>query len=242
MINTYNETRLHKTLKELYALQNEGSKTEVPCGKYIADIMKEDGSIIEIQTGTLSSLAGKIEYFSDEKRHVTVVFPLPVEKFIEKTDECTGKTSRKKSPKKMRLTSVFRELTKLYPFLLSRNFTFIVLETQITEERTVYGTKMQSKNGRRRFMKNWQKTGKRLDSIIGEHVFHGKTSWKKLLPNCFFSTEMEFTSTLFHREIEKKFPGTTKKESDLMLWVYTKMLFFERLEEKKGNSYIYRLL
>ena len=66
------------------------------------------------------------------------------------TDECTGKTSRKKSPKKMRLTSVFRELTKLYPFLLSRNFTLIVLETQITEERTVYGTKMQSKNGRRR--------------------------------------------------------------------------------------------
>lgn len=241
MINTYNETHLHRTLKELYSLQNEGSRTEVPCGRYIADIMTADGSIIEIQTGTLSSLFAKIKNFTDEKRKVTVVYPLPVGKYIEKTDG-TGKITRKKSPKKMQLTSVFRELTKLHPFLLNRNFSLVVLETIITEERTIYEEKIQSKNKRRRFMKDWQKTGKRLDSILAQHVFHGRNSWKKLLPKSLLEEKNGFTSSLFHKEMENKFPKTKRTESDIMLWVYTKMGFFERLDEKKGKAFVYRPL
>ena len=70
MINTYNETKLHKTLKEIYAMKHDGARTEVTCGKYIADILLEDGGIIEIQTGTLASLAPKIAYFLAEKRKI----------------------------------------------------------------------------------------------------------------------------------------------------------------------------
>lgn len=242
MINTYNETKLHKTLKEIYAMKHDGARTEVTCGKYIADILLKDGGIIEIQTGTLASLAPKIAYFLAEKRKIRVVHPLAVEKYIETFDETTGKTRRKKSPKKITVPSAFRELTKLHPFLLDRNFTLELVETVITEERTDYGSIEKSDNSRRKFRKTWNKTGKRLDEIGKSTELHGKASWKKLVPAELLKKGAEFTSTDFHSKITILFPKTKRQESSIMLWVYTKMGFFERTGEKKGNAFVYRAL
>lgn len=226
----------------MYAIKNDGCTVESPCGKYIADILLKDGNVVEIQTGTLSSLVPKLKYFLEEKKKVTVVYPLAVEKNIETFCPETGAKRIKRSPKKLNICSIFRELTKLYPFLLNRNFTLEVIEVEITEERTESSEPMQSKNGRRRFRKNWNKTGKRLEQAGITHVFHGKTSWKKLLPAVLLSKEKEFTSKEFFMELKEKFPKAKKKESDIMLWVYTKMELFERTGEKKGNAYIYRPL
>ncbi len=60
IINTLNETHLHRTLKSIYALGIPGSKMEAPVGDYIADILAPDGSITEIQTGSLSHLSKKL--------------------------------------------------------------------------------------------------------------------------------------------------------------------------------------
>ena len=60
MINTYNESSLHKTLIELYAL-NESAQTEVLKNNHIYDIFKNDGTIIEIQTKNLGKLYAKIK-------------------------------------------------------------------------------------------------------------------------------------------------------------------------------------
>ncbi|MBQ0040136.1 MAG: hypothetical protein KBS64_06905 [Treponema sp.] len=242
MINTYNETELHRTLKTIYALQNEGAQTEVPCGKYIVDILLSDGGIIEIQTGTLASLAPKIAYFLKEKRKIRVVHPLAVEKYIETFDEKTGKTRRKRSPKRLSIPSVFRELTKLYPFLTDRNFTLEILEAIITEERTDYGSLEKSDNSRRRFRKTWNKTGKRLDDAGKARTFHTRNDWKKLLPSSLLKKDMEFTSSDFHSALAEMYPKAKKQETSIMLWVYVKMGFFERTGEKKGNAFVYRVL
>lgn len=68
MINTLNETSLHKSLKAIYRIQCNG-KSEVKIGAYIADILCPDGGIIEIQTGTLGKLLKKQNsfYLKNEK-------------------------------------------------------------------------------------------------------------------------------------------------------------------------------
>lgn len=241
MINTYNETSLHRTLKDFYAVQNEGAQKEVPVGPYIADILLKNGGIIEIQTGTLTSLAPKIAYFLAEKRKIRVVHPLAVEKFIETFDSVKNIVRRKKSPKKLTLPSAFRELTKLYPFLLDRNFTLEIVESVITEERIDYGSVEKSDNRRRRFRKTWNKTGKRLDEMGRTRVLHGKAAWKKLLPPALLKKDAVFTGTEFYKEIAGIYPKAKKEDSNIMLWVYTKMGFFERCG-KQGKAYIYRPL
>lgn len=242
MINTYNETHLHRTLKEIYAGKHEGSKKEVPCGPFIADILLSDGGIIEIQTGTLASLAPKIAFFLSEKRKIRVVHPLAVEKYVETADESGKIIRRKKSPKKLNLTSVFRELTKLYPYLLDRNFTLEIVEAKITDERIDYGTTEKADNSRRRHKRTWNKTGKRLDELGKTTVLHGKTAWKKLLPAALLKKGREFTAPEFHGELLALYPKAQRQETAVMLWVYVKMGFFERTGEKKGKAFLYRPL
>ena len=48
MINTFNETKLHNTLKKIYAFEKNG-KTEQKIRNYIADVNTESNEIIEIQ-------------------------------------------------------------------------------------------------------------------------------------------------------------------------------------------------
>lgn len=242
MINTYNETHLHRNLKEIYAGRHEGSKKEVPCGPFIADILLSDGGIIEIQTGTLASLAPKIAYFLSEKRKIRVVHPLAVEKYVETADESGKLIRRKKSPKKLNLTSVFRELTKLYPYLLDRNFTLEIVEAKITDERIDYGTTEKADNSRRRHKRTWNKTGKRLDELGKATVLHGKTAWKKLIPTALLKKDREFTAPEFHGELLALYPKAQRQETAVMLWVYVKMGFFERTGEKKGKAFLYRPL
>lgn len=241
MINTYNETHLHRALKDIYAAKNKGAQKEVPCGRYIADIILSSGEIIEIQTGTLASLAPKIKFYLAEKRKIKIVFPFITEKYIETINSITGTKKRKKSPKKITIPSIFKELTKIYPFLLEKNFTFEILEVKITEERIDYGSKELSDNSRRKFRKTWNKTGKRLDEIEKSIILHGKISWKKLLPSSLFDKKREWTSKDFCKEVNQFYPKAKKQDILIMLWVFTKMSFFERIG-KKGNSFIYKTL
>mgnify|MGYP002627664504 CR=1 FL=1 len=181
MINTLNETHLHKTLKRIYANKTEGSVMEQPAEGYIADIIRPDGEIIEIQTGSLSSLLPKITKYLAAKRNVTVVYPLAAKKYIEtKKDGCL--ISRRKSPVSKNIYSIFKELTGLTSVLLDPKFTLIVHESTITEEREQTELCVQSKNNRRRFRKNWLKTGKRLEDTGTEHIFNCTRSYLNLIP------------------------------------------------------------
>lgn len=234
MINTYNETSLHRTLKHLYSLENDGSQEEVPVGDFIADIVTQDGSIIEIQTGSLSHLYKKLVYFIAEKRNVTVVYPLVTEKIIE-TKTADGKIRKRKSPAKKNLYSVFRELTGLYTLILSRYFTLEVLEVKITEERIQSEDLQQSMNNRRRFRKNWNKSGKRLEEIADKKIFHGKKSWKKLLPD---SLKEDFTVKELYSLLKPSTSYLTLNQIQLMVWVYCHAGLIHQTG-KKGKAYTY---
>lgn len=237
MINTYNESSLHKTLKSFYALQNEGAKTEVQIDSYIVDIQTEDGNIIEIQTGNLGKLKEKCLYFIKNQKNIKIVYPLVISKNIETKNSITQKINRRKSPVHKNIYSIFRELTSLYEILLNKYFYLEILDVEITESRESFEEAVQSKNGRRRFKKNWLKTGKRLESLGSQILLHGKSSYKKFIP---FEKNYIFTCRELFETLKKQNKYLKIQDVKIMLWVFEKMKLIE-FSGKQGNSKLYVL-
>ena len=163
-------------------------------------------------------------------------------KYIQTKNDANGTSKRRKSPAKTGIYSYrfFRELTALCPVLLSRYVTLEVLEVTMTEERTAGDDLVQSANGRRRFRKNWNKTGKQLNSIDKKWVFHGKKSWLSLLPSSVLRTNAPVTvNSLYEAFIQQ---GVKLRRNDVQLFVW----LFAHLElltadGKEGRSILYKI-
>ncbi|MBQ1181811.1 MAG: hypothetical protein IIX63_06815 [Treponema sp.] len=79
MINTYNESSLHKTLKKLYSLENS-HQVEVKKDGFIFDIISDKNEIIEIQTQSIEKLIPKIEYAIKNNIKIKIVIPITTQK------------------------------------------------------------------------------------------------------------------------------------------------------------------
>ena len=130
LINTYNESSLHNTLKIFYA-QKIGGETEVELEGHIFDVLGKDGQVVEIQTKGLSKLAGKIKDAIAHGHKVKLVYPLVYRTRIILTDEQGKQISNRLSPKKGCIYDIFRELTGLTDILLNKKFTLEVLTINI---------------------------------------------------------------------------------------------------------------
>ena len=234
-INTLNESELHRVLKTLYKENNEGSKLEAEYGPYIVDLKTAEGNVIEIQTQNLGQLAEKVSYFIKKKKRITVVYPIVQDKHIE-TRLLDGSVKLTKSPKHQSIYTSFRELTALAPLLLSSYFYLEAVEISVIEERQQTEGKVQSQNGRRRFRRDWLKVGKRVQEIGTVKSFHGKRSWKALLPK---GLDGEFCRSGFYKALKDTGVKLTAKDASLMLWVYARMGLMER--RKDGRKYVYKL-
>ncbi|HZK20299.1 MAG TPA: hypothetical protein VFC68_06210, partial [Treponemataceae bacterium] len=123
MINTYNESSLHKTLKILIA-EEHASKTEVKLDGYICDVvtfytsMKRGDfcDVFEIQTQNLGKLLSKITHLQ-KKHNVCLVHPISIETYIETYSENGEKLSCRKSPKKKDVYNLFDELTGIWSLI-----------------------------------------------------------------------------------------------------------------------------
>ena len=181
MINTLNESQLHKALKTFYAVQFNAQE-EVQVERWICDLVCPDGTVVEIQTKNVGALKQKVQGLLTCGRRVTIVHPIIKEKIIESRGPDGGLVSRRKSPKKESLYTELREFTGLKDFLASKKLCVICPEISIEEKRIVLDQASQSKNGRRRFKKTWQKEGKALLTIGTSHKLCGKKDWLGLLP------------------------------------------------------------
>lgn len=233
-----NESNLHKTLKQIYAYRTEG-ETEVKSDGHIFDILTKDNQVIEIQTKNLSKLLPKILDIISKNHKVTLIHPIPLTTTIELRDENEILLSRRKSPKKNSIYNIFRELTGLYPVLLNQNFTLIVTEIKMIELRKKTLEPLQSKNNRRRFRKDWIKTGKKLEEIITEKKFNSKEDYLALLPS---NLPQEFCAKDIQNILKKdiSLPKNTYTTVHLMLWVFLRMNLIN-LTETKGKTKYYKI-
>ena len=233
--STYNESHLHNSLKLLYSEYYQGN-IEVPLGKYIYDIITKDGNAIEIQTKNLSHLYNKIDDTIKSGRKIKIIYPVPVVKTIE-TYNGEGKLlTKRKSPKKGCLYDIFRELTKIYPYVLNENFSLEILEINMTEERLQTPEPVQTKNMKRHYRKNWLKTNKRLDEILSAKTLNTREDYISFLPK---SLPKEFCNKDLQLALKSEDLASSQiyKNCNIITWVLLRMNIIRETKIENRKHY-----
>ena len=188
-------------------------------------------NIIEIQTKNLSKLLPKIKDTIQKGHNIKLVHPIIEENTIELYDSENNLISKRKSPKKQNIYSIFKELTGIYDVLLNRHFSLEIVFIKMTEIRMRTLENIQSQDKRRRFKKNWIKTDKRLEQIIETKRFSNKEDYLKLLPDL----PEKFCSKDLEERIGKK------NNPNLILWVLSHMNIIKHVESQ-GRKKIYKII
>lgn len=241
MINTYNESDLHLTLKKIYALETNG-KTEVPLAgtSWICDILDENGNAVEIQTSNLSALTEKAEYILGSGKKIKIVHPVLQEKFIEMTDAGGNTIYRKKSPKKATIYDSLRGMTKICTLFLNPNCTLEVLFVRATEIRRQTEKETQIFNKSRRHLKNWVPAGKRLDEILSKKTFTKPSDFTNLLCGAEKTESGLFRLCDVSKAVREKYGARNARWANLLVWILLKMDLIE-IKEIRGRSKFYQL-
>ena len=129
-IGTENESSLHRSLKYQYAAQ----ETETIRAGYVCDAIGEKGEAIEIQTGNFYSLRKKIPALTKTVK-VRLVYPVIVKKTLELYDTSGKLLSRRKSPKKNTIWSIFDELVHAPELLTLKRLTIEIILVDAIERR-----------------------------------------------------------------------------------------------------------
>ena len=147
-IGTLSEKTLHAVLKHYYA-PNEDMH-EIPIETFVADIYTGT-EIIEIQTRAMDRMRKKLEAFLP-LYPVTIVYPIPRQKWLFWIDEETGEISKKrKSPQKGNPYQAFVELYKIRPFLSHPNLRLRLAFIDMEEYRLLNGWSKDRKKGSERY-------------------------------------------------------------------------------------------
>lgn len=135
----YNERGLHRALKRRFCPDEDGH--EVKIGKYVADALRGN-EIIEIQTGSLSPLAKKLEFYLNETEHeVLVVHPVARDRRLIWIDEETGeaKPSSRLSPKHGSVADGIADLLYVGELIGRERLSFCIILMEIDELRALDG-------------------------------------------------------------------------------------------------------
>ena len=112
---------------------------EVPCGKYIADVLR-DGHVYEIQTKGLYRLAEKIAYYRAAGYRVTIVYPVFVRRDMRWIDPETGEVGDlHRLPRRGTLADFLAELLRLPHALDNEGVDFLIYGVAVEEEKLLDG-------------------------------------------------------------------------------------------------------
>jgi hypothetical protein len=118
------EGPLHAALKALLA--EPGDRLEVPVGRFVVDLVRADGELVEVQTGGFGALGNKLDALLDEHR-IRVVYPVAAERRIVRVDEHGEVIGARRSPKRPTAVAVFDKLVAFPSLLTHPNLTIEVL-------------------------------------------------------------------------------------------------------------------
>jgi hypothetical protein len=118
------EGPLHAAVKELLA--EPGDRLEVPVGRFVIDIVRADGELVEVQTGGFGALGRKLDALLDDHR-IRVVHPVAAERRIVRVDEDGQVLGARRSPKRATAVAVFDKLVAFPSLLTHPNLTIEVL-------------------------------------------------------------------------------------------------------------------
>jgi hypothetical protein len=170
-IGMLREGPLHAAVKSLLA--TPGDRLEVPVGRFVIDLVRADGELVEVQTGSFGALGPKLDALLDAHR-VRIVHPIAAERRIIRIDEHGQISSARRSPKRATVVEMFDKLVA-FPSLLSHpNLTIEVL---LLREDHIRGT--QPVTTRRRTRDPGQR---RLVEVLGRVAFGTPADVLAVLP------------------------------------------------------------
>ncbi|MBR4224789.1 MAG: hypothetical protein IKR73_08270, partial [Oscillospiraceae bacterium] len=218
-IGTRYEGSVHAVLKNYFV--PDQSSQEISVGRFIADIVSEDG-VIEIQTSHFKNLYDKLEAFLPVC-HVTVVYPVYVNKDIVTISPEGTVIGRRRSPLKGTAYDIFRELFSIAPFLTNKALSIVIVMLECEEYRIKADT-----DGKR---EKPHVTDRMPTKLVGEIRIDRPEDWEQLIP-CLRKTE--FTSTeltnIYH---------VSRKYASIALSALYKGGILKRLG-KRGNAFRYQ--
>lgn len=171
-IGTLAEKTIHAVMKSYYA--PDADSREIKVGRYVADIFA-DGRITEIQTRNFDKIRNKLAAFLPDYP-VTVVYPIPREKYLFWIDETTGETSvPRKSPLHGTYYHACKELYKIKMYLKEKNLSIRLVLMDMDEYRLLNGWSRDRKKGSTRF--------DRIPKMIrGELELHTPADYRVFVP------------------------------------------------------------
>ena len=147
-IGTLSEKTVHAVLKNYY--EPDEDKQEIPIENFVADIYSQ-GEIIEIQTRQFNKMRDKLKCFLS-LYPVTIVYPIPREKWLIWIDEESGEASpKRKSPAKGNPYLAFIELYRIKRLLKDPNLRLKIVLLDMEEYRLLNGWSRDKKKGSTRF-------------------------------------------------------------------------------------------
>ena len=123
-IGVMREGPLHAAVKELLA--EPGDRLEVPVGRFVVDLVRADGELVEVQTGGFGALGRKLDALLDDHR-VRIVHPVAAERRIVRVDEHGEVLAARRSPKRATAVEVFDKLVAFPAVLTHPHLTIEVL-------------------------------------------------------------------------------------------------------------------
>ena len=118
------EGPLHAAVK--VALAEPGDRLELPVGRFVIDLVRADGELVEVQTGGFGALGNKLDSLLDEHR-IRIVYPVAAERRIVRVDEHGRVLGVRRSPKRATAVAVFDRLVAFPSLLTHPNLTIEVL-------------------------------------------------------------------------------------------------------------------
>ncbi|SDC62689.1 hypothetical protein [Nocardioides lianchengensis] len=160
-IGTLAEGPLHAAVKQWLA--RPGDRFEVPVDRFVVDLVRADGELVEIQTGGFGPLGPKLDALLDGHR-MRIVHPVPAERRIVRVDADGVVLSERRSPKAASVLEVFDRLVA-FPSLIGHPH--LVVEVLLCREDHVRGPAPTRTGGNRRRTKD---PGTRhLDAVLARH-------------------------------------------------------------------------
>jgi hypothetical protein len=217
-----NEHSLHSEVKTKYSLP--GDQFEAKLDNYIADILRGD-LVIEVQTKNFSALKEKLQVLI-QKHKVRLVYPMPERKWITYVTEDNVTLRKRKSPRKGRLSDVFRELVMISNLIGKENFSFEVLFIDEEEIRCADGKG------------SWKRRGvsvkeRRLLKVNKRVLFRDKADYLKVLPD---NLREDFTNN----DLAKS-AGFSLRTARQITYCLRKCGALQ-IVEKKGRAFVFQRL
>lgn len=221
-IGTLSEKTIHAIVKNYY--EPDEDHQEIPIENYVADIYRRE-EIIEIQTRQFNKLRNKLSAFLP-LYPVTIVYPIPHEKWIIWIDETTGELSApRKSPKKGTEYTAFLELYKIKMFLKDPNIRFRFLLMDMKEYKLLNGWSRDKKKGSTRY-------DRIPTTLIKETEINRIEDYMQFIP---YDLDEEFTVVDFAKKA-----GIPQKLAGTVLHILHYLGLVEHIG-KKGRAYLYRV-